>query len=664
MGVTFSYGNVFTPGQWQGLFASKQDALGYTPVNRAGDTMQGLLTTFASTSAGAGFSIPPGTAPDQPVDGNVWMTTVGLFARVSGATIGPIANGNIVGPATSVVGDIAIFSTTGGTGLADSGISLGSQSNNLILATPGFGAGAPAFRALVGADLPAPQSVTLGGVRSAGAPPHQFGTGVDTSGNPTFGQPAIGDISGLAANMSAFLAGGTSAQLAAAVSDETGTGSLVFAINPTVSLSATSTGVTQTPGDNSTKFATTAYVQAAIFATTTLPASNYATTAALPSCTYANGASGVGATLTATANGALSVDGVAVALNNVILVKNQASTFQNGIYTVTATGGAGAPFVLTRATWYNLSADIDLGDQTFVVSGATFGTTTWAQNGTENPVIGTDPITFAQTAGLGTYTAGNGLSLVGTQFSISTAVTVDLTTAQSLSNKTLASPTITGSETVAPSGIQAIGVSGNPAANSSAVLVNAPNNAGAAAFLSLNRTGSYAVNFGLDTDNNLKVGGWSMGANAYKIMHEGLASGTFTGSYTFSGTVNITGAIQKSGVAFPVTQIYESAQQTITAAGALTLAHGLGVKPKLYLVVLQCTTAELGYSIGDEMLLNPSLSVAGGSLGQGVSIVPDATNLNVRIGNNSTIFNLLRKDTGAIATITNANWKLVFRAWA
>ncbi|MBZ9683193.1 hypothetical protein LB531_21280 [Mesorhizobium sp. CO1-1-2] len=452
--VTFSYGVVLTPGQWTSLFAGKQNALGYVPVNRAGDTMQGPLVTTPSKSTGAGFSIPPGVPPEEPVDGQVWMTIAGLFAQIGGSTVGPIANGNVVGPAVSVVGDIAIYSTTDGRVVVDSGISLASQSPNLILATPAFGSGTPSFRALVGADLPAPQSVALGGVRSAAAPSHQFGTGVDTSGNPTFAQPGIGDVSGLATNMTAFLVGGTSAQLAAAVSDETGSGPLVFATNPTVSLGTASTAVTQMPADNSNKVATTAYVQAAIFATTTLPASKFATAAALPTVTYANGASGVGATLTATANGALTIDSVAVSAGDVILVKNQASTFQNGIYNVTATGSAGAPFVLTRATYYNLAADIDLGDQTFITGGATFGATTWAQNGTENPVIGTSPITFAQTAGLGTNTAGNGLLLAGTQFSIDTSITVDKATAQTLTNKTLVTPTLTlkQSATPAPTG--------------------------------------------------------------------------------------------------------------------------------------------------------------------------------------------------------------------
>lgn len=234
----------------------------------------------------------------------------------------------------------------------------------------------------------------------------------------------------------------TSLQLAGVISDETGSGALVFGTAPTITLASASTGVTQTPGDNSTKIATTAYVQAAIFATQTIAAARLATTAAL-TATYSNGSSGVGATLTEVGLGALTVDGVTPSVGNRILVKNQASTFQNGIYTVTTVGSAGVAYVLTRASDYNVSADINLGDTIFVSAGSTLASTTWTQNGTENPVMGTDPITFAQTAGPGSYTAGNGLSLSGTQFAIDTSITVDKNTAQALTNKSVNGVTLT-----------------------------------------------------------------------------------------------------------------------------------------------------------------------------------------------------------------------------
>lgn len=51
-----------------------------------------------------------------------------------------------------------------------------------------------------GARLPAPTTTVLGGVKSATAATHQFQTGVDTTGAPTFAQPAAGDVTGLAAS--------------------------------------------------------------------------------------------------------------------------------------------------------------------------------------------------------------------------------------------------------------------------------------------------------------------------------------------------------------------------------------------------------------------------------------------------------------------------------
>jgi hypothetical protein len=61
-------------------------ALTYTPANKAGDTFTGKLNTAASAAGGAGFSLPAGFAPTSPVNGDVWTTTTGLFARVNGAT--------------------------------------------------------------------------------------------------------------------------------------------------------------------------------------------------------------------------------------------------------------------------------------------------------------------------------------------------------------------------------------------------------------------------------------------------------------------------------------------------------------------------------------------------------------------------------------------------
>ncbi len=133
-----------------------------------------------------------------------------------------------------------------------------------------------------------------------------------------------------------------------------------------------------------------------------------------------------------------------------------------------------------------------------------------------------------------------------------------------------------------------------------------------------------------------------------------------TGGDKGAGTVNATG-YYTNGAALPFTKAFESAQQTITSAGPLTLAHGLGVQPKFYMAYLVCTTAEGGYSIGDE---TPVSNNDNGTAYRGVSIVPDATNINTRYSLATNVFNLINKTSGNTFLATNANWKMVVRAWA
>ncbi len=139
-----------------------------------------------------------------------------------------------------------------------------------------------------------------------------------------------------------------------------------------------------------------------------------ATTAALPSCTYNNGVSGVGATLTATANGALSVDSTAVAATNRILVKNQVNQAHNGVYVVTQTGSAGAPFILTRATDFDTAGSgvdqIDAGDFFLITAGSTLANTSWVQQTPLPITVGTTGIVFSQFGAPLTYSAGTGLT--------------------------------------------------------------------------------------------------------------------------------------------------------------------------------------------------------------------------------------------------------------
>lgn len=158
-------------------------------------------------------------------------------------------------------------------------------------------------------------------------------------------------------------------------------------------------------------------------------ACNYATTVDLGSVTYNNGASGVGATLTKTAPFAtLLVDGANPSVGQRILLKNQTNGAYNGIYTVTAVGSGAAAWVLTRATDYDTSGvgfnEIDVGDLMLILSGTVNANTQYIQQTPLPIVVGTTPLAFAQFGAPVTYTAGTGLTLAGTTFSITnTAVT-------------------------------------------------------------------------------------------------------------------------------------------------------------------------------------------------------------------------------------------------
>ena len=133
--------------------------------------------------------------------------------------------------------------------------------------------------------------------------------------------------------------------------------------------------------------------------------------------TYNNGTAGVGATLTLSV--ALTVlDGYTLLNGDRVLVKNEVTQANNGIYTW-ATGGT----VLTRATDFDTATEMASGDFTFVTNGTLYGSTGWVQTDPVT-VVGTSPVTWIQFSGSGAYTAGTGLTLTGTQFSITnTAVT-------------------------------------------------------------------------------------------------------------------------------------------------------------------------------------------------------------------------------------------------
>jgi hypothetical protein len=103
-----------------------------------------------------------------------------------------------------------------------------------------------------------------------------------------------------------------------------------------------------------------------------------------------------------------SAGGVTLATGDRVLLKDQTNTAENGIYVVQVSGQA------LRATDFDTATEVDSGDFVFVSAG-TYANTGWVQT-LKPATIGTDPLQFTQFSGAGTFTAGTGLDLNGTEF--------------------------------------------------------------------------------------------------------------------------------------------------------------------------------------------------------------------------------------------------------
>jgi len=251
------------------------------------------------------------------------------------------------------------------------------------------------------------------------------------------------NLSGSAAISNANLAnptitlGSSTLTLGATTTDIAGLTSLVvdsITINgATLSTSAGNTDIVMSPHGTGTVTVPSGYEDRAGFTTNSLankayvdqvaqgldtkPSTRVATTADL-SATYSNGTAGVGATLTAGSNGAISIDGVSLSLNDRVLVKDQSTAAENGIYRVSTVGDGSTAFVLTRATPEDQPAELTGGSFVFVEEGTANGDNGYVFTHTGAPTFGTTSLDVAQFSGAGQITAGAALSKTGNQLDV------------------------------------------------------------------------------------------------------------------------------------------------------------------------------------------------------------------------------------------------------
>jgi len=385
--------------------------------------------------------------------------------------------------------------------------------------------------------------------------------------------------------------------------------------NTNITSVALTTGTISTAPTSSTDIVNKSYADSISAGVNFHAACNYATATALPANTYNNGTSGVGATLTATSNGALVIDGhTFVSPTEVgfrVLIKNESTQANNGIYTVTQVGSGSLPYILTRATDYDTSGsgpnEIDAGDMVLVLSGSTNANTSWVQQTPLPITVGTTAIVFLQFAAIQTYTAGTGLTLSTNQFSITntgtagtygsgTLIPVITTNAQGqvTSVTTAANP----QGTVTSVAALTLGTTGTDLASTVATGTTTP-------VITLNVPTASATNRGA-----LSSADWTTFNNK--------GSGTvtsvgFTGGIISVGTATTTPAFTVAGTSGGIPYFSSGttwATSAALAANALVIGGGAGVAPSTTTTGTGVVTA-LGVNTGTA----GAFVVNGGALG-------------------------------------------------
>ena len=382
------------------ILGSTTLALGTTTTTIAGlssvtsTTFVGALTGAATSATTAG-TVTTNAQPNITSVGTLTGLTVGNATANTVFGNGTInATGNLTAPffLGNVIGNISgNFAVTGSNGEVifnkegNAGSSNGFTFNNTTNALAATGN-------ITGSNL------VTGGIVSA--------TGNVTTSANLVTNLIVGRTTGIT-----ITATGTNQNITLA---PTGTGTVDVSSKRITSLATPSA---------STDAATKQYVDDVAQGLTVKTSCNAATTGTLAAAssgtiTYNNGSSGVGATLTTTGS-YTTIDGVTLVNGDRILVKNEATAANNGIYVRTSTT------VLTRATDFDNSPAGEVAGAFTFISGGTTNADAGFVCTTDNPVVmGTTAITFTQFSGAGTYIAGTGLTLTGSEFSIAnTAVT-------------------------------------------------------------------------------------------------------------------------------------------------------------------------------------------------------------------------------------------------
>jgi len=115
-----------------------------------------------------------------------------------------------------------------------------------------------------------------------------------------------------------------------------------------------------------------------------------------------------------------TVDGVTLATGDRVLVKDQSTASENGIYVVQASGAA------VRADDFNTSAKVTTGSFTFIAEGTTNGDQGFVLTTNDTITLGTTGLTFTQFSGTGQITAGDALSKSGNTLNVNVGTGIEV----------------------------------------------------------------------------------------------------------------------------------------------------------------------------------------------------------------------------------------------
>ena len=517
--------------------------------------------------------------------GTTGLTTSGGPITTSGTiTIGgtlAVASGG-TGETTYTNGQLLIGNTTGNT-LTKATLTAGTN----VTITNGTGAiTINATDAFVGTVTSDGGTGTVNGITLTGT--------VTSSGSLTLGGTLSGvDLTTQVTGILPLANGGTNASNAGAA--RTSLSAAALGANTDITSIALTTGPIITAPTSGTDIVNKTYADTIASGINFHQAVRLATTAALAANTYNNGASGVGATLTGNVNGALSVDGVAAVIGNRILVKDEVTQANNGVYTVTQVGSGAAVYILTRATDFDSAGSgvdqIDAGDFFLVTAGTTLANTSFVQQTPLPIVVGTTAIVFTQFGAPITYSAGTGLTLGGTVFSITntglTASTYGSASAVpviAFNAQGQATSVTDTSIAIAASQITS-GTLGIANGGTGQITASAAFNA----LSPITTTGDLILGTGVNTAGRLGIGSngyvltsdgttasWSPGASSMVYPGAGIPNSTGTAwgtSYTTTGTGTVV-ALATSPV-FVTPDLGTPSAATLTSATGLPLTTGV-----------------------------------------------------------------------------------------